>query len=72
MGGSHWSDDFHNDREEERRRAGTSAFAYDAKLKKDPATKRVVHAKMNPHGKTRESRDPQRTRTRSLSASSST
>lgn len=57
MGGSSWSDDFYKDREDDRKKTGKSAFAYDAKLKSDPKAAKAVHAKMDPHGKTRESRD---------------
>jgi hypothetical protein len=57
MGGSRWSDDFYRDREMLRIRTGKSAFVYDHDLKSDPRAKRVVHDKMNPKGKTRESRD---------------
>lgn len=57
MGGSRWSDDFYNDREDDRRRTGASAFVYDRSLKSDPSKKKVVHDKMNPRLKTRESRD---------------
>ena len=57
MGGSRWSDDFYEDREDERRKTGASAFVYDRTLKSDPSKMRVVHDKMNVRGKTRESRD---------------
>jgi hypothetical protein len=57
MGGSRWSDEFYNDREDDRKRTGTSAFVYDKSLKTDPSKRKVVHDKMNPCGKTRESRD---------------
>jgi hypothetical protein len=57
MGGSHWSDDFYADREAMRKSAGKSAFAYDASLRADPSAKKAVHPKMDPRGKTRESRD---------------
>jgi hypothetical protein len=57
MGGSRWSDDFYKDREDDRKKTGKSAFAYDHDLKADPRKKRVVHAKMSPHKVTRESRD---------------
>src|SRR3954471_13838154 len=57
MGGSRWSDDFYNDREDDRKKTGKSAFAYDARLKADPTAKRAVHDKMDPRGVTRESRD---------------
>lgn len=57
MGGSYWSDDFYKDREDDRKRTGKAAFAYDCDLKGDPSKKRVVHAKMSPFAVTRESRD---------------
>ncbi|HVJ92610.1 MAG TPA: hypothetical protein VM580_22570 [Labilithrix sp.] len=57
MGGSRWSDDFYNDREDFRKKAGASAFAYDKAVKADPRAKKVAHPKMSPHGVTRESRD---------------
>jgi hypothetical protein len=57
MGGSRWSDDFYKDREDDRKKSGKSAFAYDAAIKADPKAKRAVHAKMDPRGVTRESRD---------------
>ena len=57
MGGSSWSDDFYKDREDHRARTGAKAFAYDHHVKTDPKAKRVVHDKLDPKGKTRESRD---------------
>jgi hypothetical protein len=57
MGGSRWSDDFYNDREDDRRAKGTSAFVYDRSLRADPSAKRVAHPKMSPLKVTRESRD---------------
>ncbi len=57
MGGSSWSDDFYKDREEDRKRTGKKAFAYDHHVKHDPGAKKVVHPKMDPRGVTRESRD---------------
>ncbi len=57
MGGSRWSDDFYRDRDLDRKKTGKSAFDYDAKLKADPSAKKAVHAKMDPRGVTRESRD---------------
>jgi hypothetical protein len=57
MGGSLWSDEFYRDREVVRKSTGKSAFAYDATLRSDPSAKKTAHAKMDPRGKTRESRD---------------
>jgi len=56
MGHSHWSDDFYNDREAERARTGTTAFKHHADIRSGKVA-RGVHAKMNPKGITRESRD---------------
>ncbi len=55
MGGSRWSDDFYRDREEDRKKAGVSAFAYDKAMK--AARTKVAHPKMLPFKTTRESRD---------------
>lgn len=57
MGGSRWSDDFYRDREDDRKRTGASAFAYDKSLKSNPRAKKVAHGKMSPYRVTRESRD---------------
>lgn len=57
MGSSNWSDAFYNDREEERKRTGKSAFVYHAAVSSGHAA-RKVHEKMDPKGvKVRESRD---------------
>ena len=56
MGHSNWSEDFYRDREAERARTGKSAFVYHDAIKSGK-TARGVHAKMNPKGVTRESRD---------------
>lgn len=55
MGGSRWSDDFYRDREEDRKRTGKSAFAYDEAMK--AARTKVAHPKMSPLKTMRESRD---------------
>lgn len=56
MGTSNWSNDFYADREAERKKAGTDAFAYDRAIRSGKAV-RATHKLMNPSGVTRESRD---------------
>lgn len=56
MGYSSWSDDFYRDRADERARTGKTAFVHHDAIVTGKA-KREVHAKMNPKGITRESRD---------------
>jgi hypothetical protein len=55
MGGGSWSSDFYRDREVVRKNTGESAFAYHEEVKRTGVRK--VHAKMNPSGIIRESRD---------------
>ena len=57
MGSTMWSEDFYRDRETERARTGTSAFAYHATVSSKPVAARRTHEKMDPKGVTRESRD---------------
>lgn len=56
MGYSSWSNDCYTDREEVRARTGKSAFAYHADVSAG-RTERKVHARMDPKGVVRESRD---------------
>ena len=56
MGYSTWSDDFYKDREAERAKTGATVFGYHKDVSSGKVAKQV-HAKMDPKGITRESRD---------------
>ncbi len=55
MGYSNWSDDAFSSRQRKRAATNTTAFTYDADVRR--SGKYVVHPQMNPHQITRESRD---------------
>jgi hypothetical protein len=50
MGGGSWSTEFYRDREEERRRSGASAFAYNAKVSTSSRSEQKTHANLDPMG----------------------
>lgn len=56
MGYTSWSDDFYRDRAAERARTGSTVFTHNKAIS-DGKVARKVHAKMDPKGITRESRD---------------
>jgi len=57
MGGGSWSNDFYEERRQERAKTGTDAFTHNAAVSAKPVNERSTHALMNPLGVNRESRD---------------
>lgn len=57
MGYSAWSDDFYEQREDARAKAGTDAFVHHDAMMSTPVHERGCHPEMDPKGVTRESRD---------------